>query len=42
MNQSKLQIEEIRRRYDTEVRNRSKGLRDIDDPEEEHDMLLAT
>ena len=39
---SKLQSEEIRRRYNTEVRNRFEALGDIDDPEEEHDMILAT
>ena len=39
---SKLQSEEIRRRYNTEVRNRFEALGDIDDLEEEHDMILAT
>ena len=39
---SKLQSEEIRRRYNTEVRNRFEALGDIDDPEEEHDMFLTT
>ena len=39
---SKLQSKEIRRRYNIEVRNRFKALGDIDDPEEEHDMILAT
>ena len=39
---SKLQSEEIRRKYNTEVRNRCEALGDIDDPEEEHDMILAT
>ena len=38
----KLQSEEIRRRYNVEVRNRFEALRDIEDPEEEHDMILAT
>ena len=39
---SKLQSEEIRRRYNTEVRKRFEALGDIDDLEEEHDMILAT
>ena len=39
---SKLQSEAIRRRYNVEVRNRFEAIRDIDDPEEEHDMILAT
>ena len=39
---SKLQSEEIRRRYNIEVKNRCEALGDIDDPEEEHDMILAT
>ena len=39
---SKLQSEEIRRRYNIEVRNRFEGLGDIDDPKEEHDMILVT
>ena len=39
---SKLQSEEIRRRYNTKVRNRFEALGDIDDPEKEHDMILAT
>ena len=38
---SKLQSEEIRRRYNTEMRNRFEALGDIDDPKEEHDMILA-
>ena len=37
---SKLQSEEIRRRYNTEVRNRFEALGD--DLEEEHDMFLTT
>ena len=39
---SKLPSEEIRRKYNTEVRNRFGALGDIDDPEEEHDMILTT
>ena len=39
---SKLQSEEIRRRYNSEVRNRFEALGDIDDPEDKHDMILAT
>ena len=39
---SKLQSEEIRRRYNIEVRNRFEALGDIDDPKEEHDMILVT
>ena len=39
---NKLQSEEIRRRYNIEVKNRFEALGDIDDPEEEHDMILAT
>ena len=39
---SKLQSEEIRRKYNTEVRNRCEALGDIDDLEEEHDIILAT
>lgn len=38
----KLQSEEIRRRYVIEVRNRFEALGDIEDPEEEHDLILAT
>ena len=39
---SKLQSEEIRRRYKIEVRNiRFEDLKEIDDPEEEHDISLA-
>ena len=38
---SKLPSEEIRRRYNTEVRKRFEALGDIDDLEEEHDMILA-
>ena len=32
----------IRRRYNIEMRNRFEALGDIDDPEEEHDMILQT
>ena len=39
---SKLPSEEIRRKHNTEVRNRFGALGDIDDPEEEHDMILST
>ena len=39
---SKLKSEEIRRKYNTELRNRFEALGDIHDPEEEHDMILAT
>ena len=39
---SKLQNEEIGRKHNTEVRNRFGALGDIDDPEEEQDMTLAT
>ena len=39
---SKLQSEDIRRRYNSEVRNRLEALGDIDDPEDKHDMILAT
>ena len=39
---SKLPSEEIRRKSNTEVRNRFGALGDIDDPEEEHDMILTT
>ena len=39
---SKLQSEEIRRRYNIAVRNRFEILGDIYNPEEEHDMVLAT
>ncbi|KAL9963605.1 hypothetical protein ACROYT_G027128 [Oculina patagonica] len=38
----KLQIEEIRRRYNIEMRNRFEALGDIEEPEEEHDLILAT
>ena len=37
-----LQSEETRRRYNIEVRNKFEALGDIYDPEEEHDMILAT
>ena len=36
----KLRSEEIRKRYNTEVKNRFEALGDIEDPEEEHDKLL--
>ena len=39
---SKLQNEEIRRKYNNEVKNGLEALEDIDDPEEGHDMILAT
>ena len=39
---SKLKSEKIRTKYNIELRNRFKALGDIDDPEEEHDMILAT
>ena len=39
---SKLPSEEIRRKHNTELRNRFGALGDIDDPEVEHDMILAT
>ena len=39
---SKLPSEDMRRKHNTEVRNRFGALGDIDDPEEEHDMILAT
>ena len=39
---SKLQNEEIRRKYNSELKNGLEALEDIDDPEEEHDMILAT
>ena len=39
---SKLQSEEMRRRYNIAVRNRFEALGDINDPEEEHDTILAT
>ena len=38
----KLQSEEIRRRYNVEVKNRFEVLGDIEDPEEEHDKILET
>ena len=37
-----LQSDEARRKYNIEVRNRFEALGDIYDPEEEHDMILAT
>ena len=39
---SKLQSEEMRRRYNIAVRNRFEALGDINDPKEEHDTILAT
>ena len=39
---SKLQNEEIRRKYNNEVKNGLEALEDIDDPEKGHDMILAT
>ena len=39
---SKLPSEEIKRKHNTEVTNRLGALGDIDDPKEEHDMILAT
>ena len=39
---SKLQNEEIRRKYNSEVKNRCEALEDVHDPEEEHDMILET
>ena len=39
---SKLQSEKIRRKHNNEVRNTFEALGDIDDPEEEHDMILST
>ena len=39
---SKLQSEKIRRQYNNEVTNRFEALEDTNDPEEEHDMILAT
>ena len=38
----KLQSEEIRRRYNVEVKNRFEVVGDIEDPEEEHDKILET
>ena len=38
----KLQSEEIRRKYNIEVKNRFEALGDIEDPEEEHNMILET
>lgn len=38
----KLQSEEIRRKYNIEVKNRVEALGDIEDSEEEHDMILET
>ena len=37
----RVQNEEIRRRYNIEMRNRFETLGDIDDPEEEHDMIFG-
>ena len=38
---SKLQSEKIRKKHNNEVRNRFEALGEIDDPEEEHYMILA-
>ena len=38
----KLQSEEIGRKYSIEVKNKFEDLGDIEDPEEEHDMILET
>ena len=38
----KLQSEEMWRRYDIEVRNMFEDLGDIEDPEEDHDVILET
>ena len=38
----KLQSEEIWRKYNIEVRNMFEALGDIGDPEEDHDVILAT
>ena len=38
----KLQHDEIRRKYNIEVKNRFEALGDIEDPEEEHNMILET
>ena len=37
----KLQSEVIKRRYNIEVRNRFEALEDIEDPVEEHNLILA-
>ena len=37
----KLQSEEIRRKYNTEVKNRFEVLGDIEYPEEEHDTIFS-
>ena len=39
---SKLQRQEIRKRYNIQMRNRFETLGDIDDPEEDYDMILPT
>ena len=39
---SKLPSEDIKRKQNTEVRHWFGALGDIDDPEDEHDMILAT
>ena len=41
-NERKLQSEEIRRKYNVEVKNRFEALGDIEDPQEEHDKILET
>ena len=38
----KLRSEEIRRRYNIEVKNRFQGLGDTEDSEEEHNKILVT
>ena len=35
-------MKRYRRKYNIKLRNRFEALGDIDDPEEEHDMILAT
>ena len=37
-----LQSEEIRRKYNIQMKNRVDALRDIEDPEKEHDKILET
>ena len=37
-----LQSEEIRRKYNIQMKNRVEALRDIEDPEKEHDKILET
>ena len=38
----KLHSDEIRRKYNIEVKNRFEALGDIEDPKEQHDMILET